>query len=162
MKEIEVKVEVSPDIKAWDPDKEVFFDCDLTPAYSTEGSAGMDFRANIESPVRINPGQRTTIPTGVRMELPEGYELQVRPRSGMARNYGITVLNTPGTIDSDFRGEIGVILINHSTEDYTIFPGTKIAQGVVKEYVKARLIRTDKVDRNTDRGEGGYGSTGSI
>lgn len=162
MKEIDIKIEVSPEITAWDPDKEVFFDCDLMPMYAHEGDAGFDLRANIESPIRLLPGKRDLIPTGIRIELPEGYELQVRPRSGLAKNYGISVVNAPGTVDSSFRGEIGVILINLGGEDFTIYPGDRIAQGVVKEYVKANLIRVEKINRETERGEGGYGSTGKL
>lgn len=159
MKEIEIKVEVSPAVKAWDGKH--FYDQDLLPAYEHIGDAGFDFRANIEGIITLKPGERRLIPTGIRVELPLGYEIQVRPRSGLALKKGITVLNTPGTVDSFFRGEIGVVLINHSQEDFTISAGERIAQGVVQEFVTARFKRVEAIDKNTDRGEGAYGSSGT-
>lgn len=162
MKEIEIKVEVSPAVEAWDPEGYGhFYKQDLLPTYAHPGDAGFDFRANINGMITLRPGERKLIPTGIRVELPLGYEIQVRPRSGLALNYGITVLNTPGTCDSFFRGEIGVVLINHGTEDFNIFAGDRIAQGVVKEFVTAKFKRVEEIDKNTDRGEKKYGSSGS-
>lgn len=158
MKEIEIKVEVSPAVKAWDGKH--FYDQDLLPTYAHPGDSGFDFRANIEGMLTLCPGERLLIPTGIRVELPEGYEIQVRPRSGLALKAGITVLNTPGTVDSFFRGEIGVILINLGKEDFNIHAGERIAQGVVKEFITAKWKRVEAVNSNTDRGEGKYGSSG--
>ena len=128
------------------------------PAYATELSAGMDLRANLSEPVTLAPLQRCLIPTGLYMAIPEGYELQVRPRSGLAIKYGITVLNSPGTVDSDYRGEICIILINLSDTPFLIEPGMRIAQGVIGSYVKADWIEVETLDE-TDR-KGGFGSTG--
>lgn len=129
------------------------------PAYATSGSAGMDIHAMLDAPVTLHPGERTLIPTGLKIELPEGYEAQVRPRSGLALKYGVTVLNTPGTIDSDYRGEIGVVLINLGQEDFEIKNGDRIAQMVVAPYPQVKWNEVLILD-NTVRGEGGYGHTG--
>lgn len=129
------------------------------PAYSTACSAGMDLRANLEESIVLRPLQRVLIPTGLFMALPEGYEAQVRPRSGLALKHGITVLNTPGTIDADYRGEIGVILVNLSQDDFVINDGERIAQLVVARYEQAELVAVEALDE-TVRGEGGFGHSG--
>ena len=129
------------------------------PKYSTVCSAGMDLRANLENPVVLKPFQRALIPTGLFMALPEGYEAQVRPRSGLALKHGITVLNTPGTIDADYRGEIGVILINLGQEDFVVNDGERIAQMVVAKYEQVELLSVDVLDE-TERGAGGFGHSG--
>ncbi|MEZ4996281.1 MAG: dUTP diphosphatase [Bacteroidales bacterium] len=129
------------------------------PAYETTHSAGMDLRAFTAGPVTLKPMERKLIPTGLYIELPEGYEAQVRPRSGLALKHGITVLNSPGTIDADYRGEIGVILINFSDNDFTINDGDRIAQMIVSEHARAELIESDSIN-NTERGEGGFGHSG--
>ena len=130
------------------------------PAYQTPGAAGMDLRANINYPVTLQPLERRLIPTGIRIQLPDGYEAQIRPRSGMALKRGLTVLNTPGTIDSDYRGEIGIILINLSTEDVNIEPGERIAQMVFSKCEHAELVEVETL-ADTERGEGGFNHTGS-
>lgn len=129
------------------------------PTYATPQSAGMDLRANIEEPVTLKPLQRRLIPTGLHIALPEGYEAQVRPRSGLALKHGITVLNTPGTIDADYRGEIGIVLVNLSDETFTVNPGERIAQMVIARYEQAELQVVTELD-DTERGTGGYGHTG--
>lgn len=129
------------------------------PAYATPQSAGMDLRANIEDPITLRPLERRIVPTGLYIALPEGYEAQVRPRSGLALKHGITVLNSPGTIDSDYRGEIGVLLINLSDTPFVINAGERIAQMVVARHEQAELIEVEELD-NTERGAGGYGHTG--
>ena len=129
------------------------------PAYATEQSAGMDLRANISEPVTLHPMERRLIPTGLHIALPPGYEAQVRPRSGLALKAGITVLNAPGTIDADYRGDIGVVLINLSDRDFVVNDGERIAQLVVARYEQAELIEVEVLDE-TERGEGGYGHTG--
>ena len=129
------------------------------PAYATELSAGMDLKADIQEPVTLAPLQRTLVPTGLYMALPEGYEAQVRPRSGLAAKHGVTVLNSPGTIDADYRGEIKVILVNISDEAFVINPGERIAQMVIARHEKAEWEEVGARDA-TDRGEGGFGSTG--
>ena len=129
------------------------------PNYATSQSAGMDIRANIESPITLKPMERALIPTGLFIALPEGVEAQVRPRSGLALKKGITVLNSPGTIDADYRGEIGVILINLSTEDFTINDGDRIAQMIIAKYETAEFNVVEQLDE-TERGDGGYGHTG--
>mgnify|MGYP000675787231 FL=1 len=129
------------------------------PAYATPQSAGMDLRANIEDPITLHPLERRIVPTGLYIALPEGYEAQVRPRSGLALKHGITVLNSPGTIDSDYRGEIGVLLINLSDTPFVINAGERIAQMVVARHEQAELIEVEELD-NTERGAGGYGHTG--
>ena len=129
------------------------------PTYATSQSAGMDLRANLEEPVVLHPMERRLIPTGLHIALPEGYEAQVRPRSGLALKHGLTVLNAPGTIDADYRGEIGVVLINLSQEDFTINEGERIAQLVVARYEQVEFSLVETLDE-TERGEGGYGHTG--
>lgn len=129
------------------------------PEYANSGDAGMDLRADIQEPVQIKPLERTLIPTGLRIQLPEGFEAQIRPRSGLALKHGITVLNTPGTVDSSFRGEIGIILVNLSNEKFTVNPGERIAQMVVAEHAHAILLPTDSLDE-TERGDGAFGHTG--
>ena len=129
------------------------------PAYATPQSAGMDLRANIEDPITLRPLERRIVPTGLYIALPEGYEAQVRPRSGLALKHGITVLNSPGTIDSDYRGEIGVLLINLSDTPFVINAGERIAQMVVARHEQAELREVEELD-DTERGGGGYGHTG--
>ena len=129
------------------------------PAYATPQSAGMDLRANLEAPVTLHPLERRLIPTGLHIALPEGYEAQVRPRSGLALKHGLTVLNTPGTIDADYRGEIGVVLINLSQEDFVVEDGERIAQMVIAKHEQADFEAVEFLDE-TVRGEGGYGHTG--
>ena len=130
------------------------------PAYATAHSAGMDLRAHLDGPIVLRPGQRVLVPTGLHLELPEGTEAQVRPRSGLAYKHGITVLNSPGTIDADYRGEVGVLLINHGQEPFTINDGDRIAQMVVARY--AHITFTGTADlRASERGAGGFGHTGA-
>ena len=129
------------------------------PAYATELSAGMDLRADLESPVTLGPLERALVPTGLYIALPAGYEAQVRPRSGLAAKHGITVLNTPGTIDADYRGEIKVILVNLSNTPFEIVPGERIAQMVVARHERVEWDEVEVLDE-TARGAGGFGSTG--
>jgi dUTP pyrophosphatase len=129
------------------------------PQYATAQSAGMDLRANLEEAVTLQPLERRLIPTGLHIALPVGYEAQVRPRSGLALKKGITVLNTPGTIDADYRGEIGVVLINLSQEPFVVNDGERIAQMVIARHEHGELIPVEVLDE-TERGEGGYGHTG--
>ena len=129
------------------------------PAYATVLSAGMDLRANLTEPIVLKPLARCLVPTGLYIALPEGYEAQVRPRSGLALKKGITVLNSPGTIDADYRGEIGVILINLSAEEFVIEDGERIAQMVIAQYEQAEWEQVDTLD-DTERGAGGFGHTG--
>ena len=129
------------------------------PEYATDASAGMDLRANVESPIVLNPLERTLVKTGLFIELPIGLEAQVRPRSGLALKKGITVLNTPGTIDADYRGEIGVILVNLSQEAFTIEHGDRIAQLVIAKHERLEWNEVDSLS-STSRGKGGFGSTG--
>lgn len=129
------------------------------PQYSTRSSAGLDLRANVEEPVLLRPFQRALIPTGLYISLPEGYEAQVRPRSGLALRHGITVLNTPGTIDADYRGEVGVILVNLGQEDFVVNDGERIAQMVVAKYEQVELLPVEALD-DTERGAGGFGHSG--
>ncbi|MDB5228018.1 MAG: Deoxyuridine 5-triphosphate nucleotidohydrolase [Bacteroidota bacterium] len=129
------------------------------PVYETTGSAGVDLRAQLQEPVMLKPLQRALIPTGLYIELPDGYEAQVRPRSGLALKKGVTVLNTPGTIDSDYRGEIKVILINLSNETTVINTGERIAQMIISKYERISLKEVDELNE-TERGEGGFGHTG--
>ncbi len=129
------------------------------PAYATSQSAGMDLRANIDSPITLRPMERRIVPTGLYIALPPGYEAQVRPRSGLALKHGITVLNTPGTIDADYRGEIGVLLINLSNEDFIITEGERIAQMVIARHEQGDFEVVEELDE-TERGAGGYGHTG--
>ena len=130
------------------------------PEYATSYSAGMDLRANLNEPVVLKPLQRCLVPTGLYTALPEGYEAQIRPRSGLALKKGITLLNTPGTIDADYRGEIGVIMVNLSTEDFTIEDGERIAQMVIARYEQAEWQEVEVLDE-TERGSGGFGHTGT-
>lgn len=129
------------------------------PTYATLLSAGMDLRANIEAPIHLAPGERILVPTGIFMALPEGYEAQIRPRSGLAAKYGISLLNSPGTIDADYRGEIKAILVNHSTESFTIEDGERIAQMVIARYERIEWEEVENLSE-TDRGTGGFGHTG--
>lgn len=129
------------------------------PRYATPLSAGMDLRASLDEPVKLKPMERRLIPTGLRIALPAGYEAQVRPRSGLALKNGITVLNTPGTIDADYRGEIGVILINLGTEDFVVEDGERIAQMVIARHEQPQLVEVAILDE-TERGEGGFGHSG--
>lgn len=129
------------------------------PAYATEQSAGMDLRANTDGPVTLRPMERKLIGTGLYIALPAGFEAQIRPRSGLALKHGITVLNSPGTVDADYRGEIMVLLVNLSTEDFTVNDGERIAQMVIARHETVRFTVTDRLDE-TERGEGGYGHTG--
>ncbi len=129
------------------------------PTYATPQSAGMDLRANLDEPVTLHPLERKLIPTGLHMALPEGYEAQVRPRSGLALKHGLTVLNTPGTIDADYRGEIGVVLINLSQQDFVVNDGERIAQMVIARHEQGDFVVVEELD-DTERGEGGYGHTG--
>ena len=131
------------------------------PVYATAGSSGMDIRAHLTEPVILKPLERKLIPTGLFIELPEGYEAQIRPRSGLALKHGITCLNTPGTIDIDYRGEIKVLLINLSGEEQTINNNERIAQMVICSVEKAALIVAGKIE-NTERGSGGFGHTGRL
>ncbi len=130
-----------------------------TPAYATEQSAGVDLKANIQEPVELGSLERKLIPTGLYIALPKGYEAQVRPRSGLALKHGISVLNTPGTIDADYRGEIGVILVNLSKEPFVINPGERIAQMVIAKHETVEWEEVESLDV-TARGAGGFGSTG--
>ena len=129
------------------------------PAYATQQSAGMDLRAKLEASVVIKPMKRVLIGTGLHIALPEGYEAQIRPRSGLALKHGITVLNTPGTVDADYRGEIKVLLVNLSNEDFTVNDGERIAQMVIARHEQGEFLLVDTLDE-TERGEGGYGHTG--
>lgn len=130
-----------------------------TPSYATEKSAGMDLKADINEPVTLGPLERALIPTGLYIALPDGTEAQVRPRSGLAAKHGISVLNAPGTIDADYRGEVKVILVNLSNEPFVVNPGERIAQMVVAQYAKVEWEEVEILDE-TQRGEGGFGSTG--
>lgn len=130
------------------------------PEYATPQSAGMDLRANLDEPVTLNPLERKLIPTGLYMALPTGYEAQVRPRSGLAIKKGITVLNTPGTVDADYRGEVCVILINLSNESFVVNDGERIAQMVIAKHEQPEIVEVDVLDE-TERGTGGFGHTGT-
>lgn len=145
---IEVKIKQLPHGK----------DMDL-PAYATSHSAGMDLMAAISEDIVLKKGARKLVPTGIAIALPDGYEAQIRPRSGLALKNGITVLNTPGTIDADYRGEIGIILINLGDEDFVITKGMRIAQMIIAPYIQAKMTLVDDLD-STARGTGGFGSTG--
>lgn len=129
------------------------------PKYATSLSAGMDLRANINEPITLQPGERRLIPTGIHIGLPEGYEAQIRPRSGLALKYGITVHNSPGTVDADFIGDVGVILINQGQEPFTVYDGDRIAQMVIAKFEKAEWVEVESL-QETERGEGGFGHTG--
>ena len=129
------------------------------PQYATPQSAGMDLRANIDNPVTLQPMERRLIPTGLYIALPSGYEAQVRPRSGLALKHGVTVLNTPGTIDADYRGEVMVLLVNLSDTDFVVADGERVAQMVVARYEQGEWVEVEELDA-TERGAGGYGHTG--
>ncbi len=129
------------------------------PAYETAHSAGMDIRASLQEPMVIQPGKRALVPTGLFMEIPEGYEAQVRPRSGLAIKHGITVLNSPGTIDADYRGEVNIILINLGDQPFEILHGDRIAQMIISKHEKAEWQLTNELS-STERGKGGFGHTG--
>ncbi|MDR0910633.1 MAG: dUTP diphosphatase [Spirochaetaceae bacterium] len=131
----------------------------ILPSFATPGSAGADLSALLDAPLVLQPGERALIPSGIAMELPPAYECQLRPRSGLAAKFGVTVLNAPGTIDSDFRGELKALLINHGTEPFTINSGDRIAQLVVQPVIAVEYEEADSLS-DTKRGEGGYGSTG--
>ncbi|MCU4174112.1 dUTP diphosphatase [Carboxylicivirga sp. N1Y90] len=130
------------------------------PAYSTVHSSGMDLRANIDESIIIKPLERVLVPTGLYMQLPEGHEAQIRPRSGLAAKFGITVLNTPGTIDADYRGEIKVILVNLSSDDFEIKDGERVCQMIISKYSKVELELVESLEES-DRGAGGFGHTGT-
>jgi dUTP pyrophosphatase len=146
----EKKLEVR--VKRIRPDAEL-------PRYQTPGAAGMDLHAALDAPVTIEPGARALVGTGLAFAIPSGWEGQVRPRSGLAAKHGVTVINAPGTIDSDFRGEVGVVLVNHGREPFVVRRGERIAQIVFAEYGRASLVEVPELDE-TARGDGGYGSTG--
>jgi dUTP pyrophosphatase len=129
------------------------------PSYATSQSAGLDVRANLTEPIELKSLERKLIPTGLHIALPAGYEAQVRPRSGMALKHGVTVLNSPGTVDADYRGEIGIVLVNLSSETFVINDGERIAQLVIARHEQAEFVEVDVLDE-TERGEGGYGHTG--
>jgi len=135
------------------------FDNIPLPSYSTSGSAGMDIRAAVKEPVNLKPMEVEIITTNLSVEIPEGFEIQVRPRSGLAAKHGIGILNSPGTIDSDYRGELKIILINFSKEDFIIQPGDRIAQIILSKVYKARFEETEELN-NSKRGEGGFGHSG--
>ena len=149
MSEIEIKIKRL---------NEKFSDVPL-PSYSTKGSAGMDIRAAVDDEIVLEKGKIDLIPTNLSVEIPEGYEIQVRPRSGLALKHGIGILNSPGTIDSDYRGEVKIIMMNFSNENFTIKRGDRIAQLVVSKVFSAKLIETDDL-KDSYRGEGGFGHTG--
>ncbi len=130
------------------------------PTYATTQSAGMDLTAALDEALELGSGDRALIPTGLSIALPQGFEAQIRPRSGLAINHGVTVLNTPGTIDADYRGEIKVILINHGKEPFTVQRGMRIAQMVVERYTHVNWKTVSELGDDTERGEGGFGSTG--
>lgn len=130
------------------------------PAYQTADAAGLDLQAALEAPLTLEPGKRALVPTGIALAIPKGYEGQVRPRSGLALRHGITLLNSPGTIDADYRGEVKVLLINLGEEPFTVKPGDRIAQLVIAKVERAELVIVRELDE-TERGAGGYGSTGT-
>ncbi len=130
------------------------------PAYATDAAAGMDVRADIAEPITLEPLDRVLVPTGLRVELPAGYEMQVRPRSGLALRHGLSLVNTPGTIDADYRGEIGIIVINLSRQPYTLQPGERIAQLVVARVEHVEWLPVEVIN-DSERGEGGFGHTGT-
>lgn len=129
------------------------------PAYASHGASGADVRARLKEPLTLGPGATALIPTGLRLAIPQGYEIQVRPRSGLAFKHGVTVLNTPGTIDADYRGELGILLINHGREPFVITAGMRIAQLVLAPVVQAKFLLCDSLE-TTERSAGGFGHTG--
>ena len=131
------------------------------PSYATSQSAGMDLTAALKEALELGPGDRALVPTGLSIALPKGFEAQIRPRSGLAAKYGVTVLNSPGTIDADYRGEIKVILINHGKEPFTIERGMRIAQMVIERFTHVNWQVVEELEENSERGEGGFGSTGT-
>lgn len=137
----------------------VIADPEFLPVYATAQAAGMDLHACIEAPIVLKPGERKLLPTGIKMALPPGYEAQIRPRSGLALKHGITVLNSPGTIDADYRGEVGVILYNAGQEDFEVTRGMRIAQMVISTYVQVKMESVTALSE-TGRGEGGFGHSG--
>lgn len=144
--------------------KEVFVKVerdDFVPSYATEFSAGADLKAAIDDEIVVMPGSTVLVPTGIIVEVPPGYELQIRPRSGLALKFGVTVLNTPGTVDADYRGEVGVVLINHGKDPFVVAPGMRIAQAVLSKIVKALFLKKEKLSE-TLRSRGGFGHTGSF
>ncbi len=132
---------------------------DLLPVYASARAAGADLRADLRDPLEIGPGERALVPTGIRLAIPAGYEGQVRPRSGLALHHGITVANAPGTIDADYRGDVGVILLNTSREPFTVRPGDRIAQLVIAPVTRAEFLAVPELESSV-RGDGGFGSTG--
>ncbi len=134
--------------------------CKALPTYATSGSAGMDLTAAIEHPVTVEPNKRAQIPTGILVEIPEGFEGQVRPRSGLAHKAGISLTNCVGTIDSDYRGEVCVLIINHGEQPYTFQPGEKIAQLLITPVPRVEIVEVDELAESLQRGAGGFGSTG--
>ena len=130
------------------------------PGYMTPGAAGMDLRAAVDAPVELGPGERCLVPTGIRVAIPPGYEGQVRPRSGLAMKHGVTLLNAPGTVDSDYRGEVQVVVVNFGAEPFTVRRGERIAQMVIAPVTRAELVPTDALS-DTERGAGGFGHTGA-
>ncbi len=134
--------------------------CHALPTYATSGSAGMDLTAAIEQPMTVEPNKRAQIPTGIQVEIPEGYEGQVRPRSGLAHKAGISLTNCVGTIDSDYRGEVCVLIINHGDQAYTFQPGEKIAQLLITPVPRVEIVEVDELAESHQRGAGGFGSTG--
>lgn len=137
----------------------VAFDKKHLPHYATSDSAGADLKACVDKPIILNPGETALISTGLRVAIPSGYEIQIRPRSGLALKHGVTVLNTPGTIDADYRGDVGVVLINHGKEPFTIEPNMRIAQLVIAKVIQGQFILKETLAA-TQRGEGGFGHTG--
>ena len=131
----------------------------IIPKYETSGASGLDLAADIKTDISLKPGEQTLVSTGLAIAIPQGFEVQIRPRSGLAAKKGITVLNTPGTIDADYRGELKIILINHSKDNFVIKNGERIAQMVVCPVIQAKLEEVEELS-NTDRGSGGFGSTG--
>lgn len=134
-------------------------DRDFLPVYSSQEAAGADLKAYVQEDIVLKPGQRYLVPTGISIQLPPGYEAQIRPRSGLAIKHGISLVNTPGTIDSDYRGEVKIIMINHGSEDFIIKRGDRIAQMVIAPVTRGIFVCTDTLD-STERGAGGFGSTG--
>jgi len=136
----------------------------LDPEYATDGSSGFDLRANLKEPITLGVGERALIPTGLHFQIPPNFEIQVRPRSGLAYKKGVTVLNSPGTVDADYRGDVGVILINHGQEEFVVEHGERIAQAVIATVMSKAIVnlnRVESINDNTERGAGGFGHTGT-